>query len=72
MLEKKPNYRDMNGKIKLLQSCRTSIRDAVAVTLSLRNRCKMTNLGTWKQKPLSSTVGDLKAIETKKDSMKAT
>ena len=65
MLGEKPNYSDMNGKIKLLKSCRTSIRDAVAVTLSLRNRCKMANLGTWKQKPLSSTVGDLKAIETK-------
>ena len=72
MLEKKPNCSDMNGKIKLLQSCRTSIRDAVAVTLSLRNRCKTTNLGTWKQNPLSSTVGDLEAIETKADSMKAT
>ena len=72
MLEKKPNYHDMNGKIKLLQSCGTSIRDAVEITLSLRNQCKMTNLGTWKQKPLSSTVGDLKAIEPKADSMKAT
>ena len=72
MLEKKPNYRDMNGNIKLLQSCRTSIRDAVAVTLSLRNQCKMTSLGTWKQKPLSSTVGDLKEIEMKTDSMKET
>ena len=50
----------------------TSIRDAVAVNLSLRNRCKMTNLGIWKLKPLSSTVGDLKAIETKTDSMKVT
>lgn len=45
MLGKKPNYNDMNGKIKLQQSCRTSIRDAVAVTLSLRNRCKMTKYG---------------------------
>ena len=72
MLVKKPNYSDMNGKIKLHQSCKTSIRDAVAVTLSLRNRCKMTNLGTWKQKPLSSTVGYLKAIEMETDSMKAT
>ena len=62
----------MNGKIKLLQSCRTSIKDVVAVTLSLRNRCKMTNLGTWKKKPLSSTVGDLKEIEMKTDSMKET
>ena len=70
MLEKKPNYNDMNGKIKLLQSCRTSIRDGAAITLSLRNRCKMTNLGIWKLKPLSSIVGDLKAIETKADSMK--
>ena len=72
MLEKKPNYRDMNGNIKLLQSWKKSIRDAVAVTLSLRNRCKMTNLGTWKKKVLSSTVGDLKAIEMKTNSMKAT
>ena len=72
MLERKPNYSDMNGRIKLLNICRTSIRDVVAVTLSLRNRCKMTNLGIWKQKPLSSTVGDLKAIETKTDSMEAT
>ena len=71
MLGKKPNYSDMNGNIKLLQSCRTSIRDAVAVTLSLRNRCKMTNLGTWTQKPLSSTVGDLKKIKPKENSMKA-
>ena len=62
----------MNGNIKLHQSCKTLIRDVVAVTLSLRNQCKMTNLGTWKQKPLSSTVGDLKAIETKAYSMKAT
>ena len=43
MLVKKPTYSDMNGKIKLHQSYRTSIRDAVAITLSLRNRCKITN-----------------------------
>ena len=49
MLGKKPNYSDMNGKIKLQQSCKTSIKDAVVVTLSLRNRCKITNLGAWKQ-----------------------
>ena len=56
MLVKKPNYSDMNGNIKLHQPCKTSIRDAVAVTLSLRNRCKMTKSGDLKKISLSSTA----------------
>ena len=64
MLVKKPTYSDMNGKIKLHQSCKTSIRDAVAITLSLEIDARLPILGTWKRKPLSSTIGNLKAIET--------
>ena len=59
-------------RLNYFNLCRTSFRDAVAVTLSLRNRCKMTNLGIWKLKPISSTVGDLKTIKPKENSMKAT
>ena len=59
-------------RINYFNLCRTSIRDAVAATLSLRNRCKITNMGARKLKPLSSTVGDLKEIKPKADLMKAT